>query len=156
MDISPAHEAAVIAACRVPALNARLALLASGGATRASIALYADPAPITPGDPPGAAPIVSMNMTAASGIVDDTNFQILLDTPIEAQVDGADVANGSVPTWARVNMPDGSWWADLTVTVEGAGGEIQLVQTGTDGGGQPEARLFNGAFARIASAVIQG
>lgn len=49
----------------------------------------------------------------------------------------------------------GGWWADCTATVAGGSGEIQLAQTGEEGG-QPVARYYNGAFARITSAIFQG
>ncbi len=159
MDISPQHEAAVIAACRLPALYARLALLAGDPAEpeRAAIAFYGTAYPDPAGAAPGADPIVTLPLTWAAGTVDEVLFQILIVTPLEAQVTGADPDDGTIPQWARVTMPDGTWWADLTVSVEGEGGEIQLVQTGTEGDpAVPVARLFNGAFARIASAVIQG
>lgn len=157
MDISTKHENAVIAACRLPALYARLTLLEQpdpGQPERSEIAFYGTTQP-TPGDPPSASPIVVMSMTAAAGTVDEALFQLLLDTPIEAQVDGADPNDGTIPLWARVSDIAGDWWADLTVTVEGEGGDIELVQTGTEGG-NPVARLFNGAFARLATATVQG
>jgi len=156
MNVSTAHNDAVVAACRIPALNARLALLASADATRSTIAFFDNAQPADADTAEGATAIVTIELTQAAGTVDEGNFQILLDTPIEEQVNGADPVDGSVPTWARIYTPDGSSWADVTVTVEGDGGEIQLVQTGVDGGSNPEARLFNGAFARIASASIQG
>lgn len=155
MDISPQHAAAVIAACRIPALQARLALLQSADETRATLAFYGTAYPDPPGAAPGADPIVTLTLTATAGTLDAGLYQILLTTPLESQVTGADPALGSIPLWARMRTPAGDWWADLTVSVEGADGELQLVQTGTEGG-QPVARLFNGAFARIASAVVQG
>ena len=157
MDISPKHENAVIAACRIPALNARLALLVQptpAEPQRSVVHFYGTTKP-TPGDPPGGDPIVTLTMTAAAGSVNTTTFQLLLTTPLEGQVEGADPSEGTIPLWARVLDVEGDWWADLTVTVEGAGGEIQLVPTGTENG-DPVARLFNGAFARIASAAVQG
>lgn len=43
------------------------------------------------------------------------------------------------------------------MSVEGAGGEIQMVATGTEGDpAEPVVRLFNGAFARLSSAIFQG
>jgi hypothetical protein len=76
-------------------------------------------------------------------------------TPIEAQITGADPSTGTIPLWARITAPDGAWWGDLSVTVEGGGGEVQLVATGEDNG-QPVARLYNGAFCRLESIVVQG
>jgi hypothetical protein len=157
MDISTKHENAVIAACRVPALQARLDLLANVGAPeRSTIAFYGTAKP-DPGDPPGGDPIVTLTMTAGAGTINTDLFQLLLDTPIEAQVDGADPVDGSIPLWARITDFEKDWWADLTVTVEGGDGEIQLVSTGIEGDpAEPVARLFNGAFARIASGTVQG
>ena len=125
MDISTTHQNAVTEACRLPALNARLALIAqpdAQAAERTQIAFYATAYPSPPGSAPGAAPIVTIPMTDTAGVVDDTNKQIVIDTPIEAQVDGADPTNGSVPVWARITTFDGNWWADVTVTAEGGGG----------------------------------
>jgi len=156
MNVSTAHANAVIDACRIPALNARLALLASADVSRSTIAFFDGTQPADADTAEGATAIVTLTMTQAAGVVDEANFKIVLDTPLEEQVANADAVNGSVPTWARIYTPAGAAWADLSVTVEGDGGEIQLVQTGTDGGGNPEARLFNGAYARIASAEIQG
>lgn len=157
MDISTAHENARIAACRIPALEVSLALLDQGAEQDpASIALYGTAKP-TPGDPPGDDPIVEFELTATAGTVDEELFRIQLDVPIEAQVDGADAQNGTIPLWARVYTPDGSWWADVTVSVTGDGGEIQMDATGLEGDpAEPVVRLFNGAFARLSSVVIQG
>jgi hypothetical protein len=158
MDISTKHANAVIAACRIPALNARLALIEqpAPGGLRSKIQFYGTEKP-APGAPPGGDPIVTLTMTAAAGTVDAVLHQIQITTPLEAQVDGADPATGTIPLWARVTDSAGDWWADMTVTVEGGGGEIQLVQTGTEGDPPaPVVRLFNGAFTRISSAVVQG
>lgn len=157
MHISPSHAAAVIAACRIPALHARLAPLAAtpdDPDARATLAFYATSYPAEPGSPPGGEPIVTLTLSARAGVVSESLYQAVLDTPIEAQVTGAG-ASGDIPQWARVYTPGGDWWADLTVSVEGGGGEIQLVPTEEEGG-QPVTRYFNGAFCRLASAVIQG
>ena len=51
----------------------------------------------------------------------------------------------------------GDWWADATVSVEGGTDEVQSAATGTEGDPHVSvARLFNGAYARIASFVIAG
>ncbi|TVR65432.1 MAG: hypothetical protein EA420_03110 [Candidatus Competibacteraceae bacterium] len=157
MDISPKHENAVIAACRISALQARLDLLANVGAPeRSTLAFYGTTKP-DPGDPPGADPIVILTMTEGAGTIDAGLFQLLLATPIGGQVTGADPEEGTIPLWARITDPAGDWWADLTVSVEGGGGDIQLVATGLEGApAAPVARLFNGAVAQIASAVVQG
>lgn len=155
MDISPLHAAAVVAACRLPALQARLDLLASDDSTRAVLAFYATAYPDPPGSAAGGDPLVTLSFSARAGVVDADLYRILIDTPLEAQVTGADPDDGSIPLWARISGPAGDWWADLTVSVEGDGGEIQLVQTGVEGG-SPVVRWYNGAFARVASAAVQG
>lgn len=102
-------------------------------------------------------PIVALPLSAAAGAVDAGLFQIQLDVPVEAQITGADPAAGTIPLWARIADYTGAWWADATVSVVGDGGEIQLDQTGTEGSpAVPVVRLFNGAFARLTSAVFQG
>ena len=154
MDISPAHLAARNTAARNPANQASLDLLASATADRSTLALYATAKP-TPGDPPGGAALVEIDLTAAAGTLDSELFTLALDVPIEGQVTGADPVTGDIPLWGRLAGPLGAWWADVTVTVEGGGGEIELAQTGTEEG-SPVARLFNGAFCRVISAVLQG
>lgn len=160
MDISTAHENARITACRVPALEASLGLLVQDDPMqpeRSMIHLYATTRP-DPGEAAGGDPVVSIPMTAAAGaVLGDPDYRIEIDTPIEAQITGADPSTGSIPTWARITTPAGDWWADVSVTVEGEGGEVQLVQTGTEGDpAVPVARLYNGAFCRLASFVLQG
>ena len=159
MDISPAHEAAVLDAIRIPALEARLALLVqtdTESSARASIAMFGTARP-DPGDPPGDNPIVTINLSATAGTINEASFQLVLVTPIEGQVIGADPDTGSIPQWARIFGPGGDWWADASVTVAGEGGEIQMTPTGQEGDpAQDVIRLFNGAFARLTSAVFQG
>jgi|26BtaG_2_1085354.scaffolds.fasta_scaffold21362_2 hypothetical protein len=159
MDISPAHQTAVEEATRVPALYARLELLRqtdTGSTGRGSIALFGGTRP-SPGGTPASGPLVTMLMTANAGTVDEQLYQIALDAPIEGQNTGADPDAGTIPTWARIYSPAGAWWADVSVSVEGAGGEIQMVATGTEGDpAEPVVRLFNGAFARLSSAIFQG
>lgn len=159
MDISPAHEAARLDSVRIPALEASLALLVQSdpqSQARASVAMYGTTRP-TAGDPPGDAPIVTIELAASAGVIDEQNYQITLVTPIEGQVVGADEANGSIPTWARIFDPAGGWWADASVTVSGEGGEIQMTPTGQEGDPPEDViRLFNGAFARLTSAIFQG
>lgn len=157
MDLSPEHLAARLEAARVPALAASLALLQQTDpqpADRACIELYGTARPAA-GDPPGGTPIVVMTLTASAGSVDEAAIELQLATPIAGQITGADPATGTIPLWARIKTPGGGWWSDASVTVEGEGGEIQMPQTGTEGG-QPVARLFNGATARLSSAVFGG
>ncbi len=159
MDISPAHQTAVEEATRVPALHARLSLLQQANdqsTDRGGIALFGGARP-APGEAPGSGPIVTMLMTANAGTVDEQLVQLALDAPLEGQNTGADPDTGTIPTWARIYTPAGAWWADVSVSVEGNGGEIQMVATGTEGDPEtPVVRLFNGAFARLTSAVFQG
>ncbi|MBB5322341.1 hypothetical protein [Marinobacter oulmenensis] len=159
MDISPAHQTAVEEATRVPALHARLALLQQTdeqSTDRASIAIFGGTRP-SPGGTPASGPIVTMLMTANAGAVDEQLYQLALDAPLEGQNTGAAPDTGTIPAWARIYNPAGGWWADVSVSVEGDGGEIQMVATGTEGDpAEPVVRLFNGAFARLTSALFQG
>lgn len=158
MDISTEHADARYTACRIPALEASLALLVADpeAPERSQIHLYGTARP-APGGDPGGTPIVSIPMTAAAGVVDTDLYQLQIATPIEAQITGADASTGTIPLWARITTPSGDWWADLSVSVEGGGGEVQLVATGEEGDpAVPVARLYNGAFCRISNAVLQG
>ncbi len=157
MDISPAHEAARTEAARLPALYASLDLLVQtdpGQTERAVIELYGTTRP-APGAAAGGSPVVTLEMTASAGTIDDTLIELSLDTPISAQITGADPSTGTIPTWARIKDVTGAWWADVSVTVEGGGGEIEMPQTGTENG-DPVARLFNGATALLSSAIFRG
>jgi len=157
MDISPAHEAARTEAARLPALNASLDLLVQpdpGQPERAIIELYGTTRPAA-GDPPGGSPIVTIELEASAGTIDEPLIELALATPISAQITGADPATGTIPTWARIKTPAGDWWADASVTVEGEGGELGMPQTGTENG-SPVARLFNGATALLSTAVFKG
>lgn len=164
MNQSPAHTSAVYEAVRAPAMQARLALLVQGAAANPSrIDLYADPQPATPGDAVVAPALVSIELSAAAGtVVDETienvrGVRLVLDTPIEGQVTGADPTTGSVPTWGRIVGPTGAWWADVTVSVVGGAGEIQIDATTQEGEPPaPVARLFQGAFTRITAFDIAG
>lgn len=159
MDISPAHAAAVLEAIRVPALEARLALLNQDdpeSTLRASIDMYATTRPVA-GEAPGGAAVVSIKLASTAGTVDGRIYQLSLSVPVEGQVSGADPTEGSIPLWARIYGPDDSWWADASVSVAGSGGEIQMAPTGQEGDPLEDvARLYNGAFARLTSAVFQG
>jgi len=163
MEQSTAHTAAVAEAVRAPALQARLDMLAQGEATDpAQIDLY-DGTPPDPGDTPAGVLLVSIALTSTVGTVIDEvvetvrSVRLELDAPIEGQVADADPATGSIPTWGRILTPAGDWWADITVSVEGGDGELQLAATGTEGEpAAPVARLFNGAYSRVSSFVIEG
>ena len=163
MDQSTAHTAAVAEAIRAPALQARLDMLAQGeAADHAQIDLYDGTQP-DPGDTPTGDLLVSIALTATAGtVVDETvetvrSVRLELDAPIEGQVTGADPATGSIPTWGRILTPAGDWWADITVSVDDGDGELQLAATGAEGEPPvPVARLFNGAYARVSSFVIEG
>jgi hypothetical protein len=144
MDLSTKHSDARIEAARVPALTASLALL-TADPNPAQIEIYGTARP-TPGDPPGGAPLVIIQMISPAGVVDDQDIEIDLVVPIEGQVTGADPDDGTVAVWARVVDGAGDWWADLSVSDEAGAGEIKLMQT----------LLFNGAWARIISAVVGG
>lgn len=157
MDISPAHESARTEAARLPALYASLALLQQTDPQETAVAtieIYGTPRPPA-GDPAGGAPIVAIELTRGAGTIDDTLIELSLDTPISAQITGADPSTGTIPVWARISDPGGGWWSDVSVTVEGGGGELEMPQTGTENG-SPVARLFNGATALISSAVFRG
>lgn len=154
MDISPAHEAARVEASRLPALYASLELLkAAPEDPAATLDIYGTARPAA-GDPPGGTPIVTMELISTGGTIDDDLIELRLATPISAQITGADATLGTIPVWARINGP-GGWWSDVSVTVDGGGGEIEMPQTGVEGG-NPVARLFNGATALISSAVFRG
>lgn len=164
MDISTAHQTARNEASRVPAQHASLALLVQADAQlpeRSMIHIYGGIRP-TAGEPAGDPldpdpPVVSVELTASAGTVNEETAQIILTTPIEGQITGADPVDGTIPTWGRIVTPAGDWWADASVSVTGAGGEIQIDMTGTEGDpAEPVARLFNGAFIRVSSAVFGG
>ena len=144
MDRSPKHSDARLEAQRIPALNASLALLIED-TQRATIALYGTAKP-TPGDPPGADPVVVFTLSAAAGTVDTGLKQVRLTVPIEAQVAGAAESTGTEVLWGRIFDGAGDWWGDATVSDESGSGEIKL-QTTT---------LYNGAFCRLTSGIFQG
>ncbi len=146
MDLSTKHSDARIAACRIPALNASLALLELQNPDPAQIDFYTDPVPTTPGDTPTGDLVVTIPLGASAGSVDTDLFQIQLTVPIEAQITGANPATGSTVTWARILDGDGDWFADVSVSDEAGSGEIKLQTT----------LLYNGAYCRITSAVFQG
>ncbi|WP_148040285.1 hypothetical protein [Marichromatium sp. AB31] len=145
MELSPSHLATREAACRLPALHASLALLVESS-QRATLGLYGDPPPASPGDPPAEPPVVVLTLTAAAGQVDEGAHWIVLDVPLEGQIDGADPAVGTSVTWARITDGAGQWWADATVSDEAGAGEIRLIDT----------LLYNGAFCRLTSAILEG
>lgn len=145
MILSTAHTAARAAAVRLPALAASLALLASSDATRASITFYGGTPPADGAAPAGDA-LATAQLTARAGVVDAEAFAIVLDTPIEAQVTGADPATGTATTWARILTPAGAWWADVSVSDGAGSGEIKL----------SSVLLMQGGFVRVTSAAFGG
>lgn len=146
MDISTAHAAAREEAARIPALQASLDLLA-GPPGPASIAIFSSPRP-APGEAPSAAALVTIPLAAGAGTIDAQSAQIVLATPIEAQI-AADGAGN----WARIYDGAGAWWGDASVSNTAGTGEIKLDDGETVAG---DAQLAAGAFARLVSAVLQG
>ena len=144
MDLSAKHAAARLAAQRLPALHASLALL-TRSSQAATIALYGTPRPV-PGDPPGGAALATLALATAAGGVDEERFQIVLETPIEGRVSGADPATGTEALWARVTDGAGDWWGDGSVSESGGAGELQFDTT----------RLLQGATVRLISGLFQG
>ena len=147
--IPAAHTAAVQQACRIPALNARLAILTTP-ASPPYIEFYADPIPNpwdsgVPDDP-APTPIVTIPMAGAVGTVDEALFQIQFVVPIEGQVDGAAPETGTTVTWAAIYDGDGVVWGYGTVTDEAGSGDFKLF----------DVLLYNGAFTRLTSATVQG
>lgn len=144
MDLSTAHEAARLEACRLPALQASLALLVED-TRRAAVAFYGTVRP-APGADPGGAAVVTVQLDASPGSINTTLKQIELTVPVEGQVTGADPTTGTEVLWARITDGTGSWWADCSVSDQAGGGEFKLAST----------TLQNGAFLRVSSAVFQG
>ncbi|MDT3672847.1 MAG: hypothetical protein ROZ37_21220 [Aromatoleum sp.] len=146
MDISTAHADARDEAARIPALQASLDLLAAPPGP-GTIAIYAAPRP-APGAAPGAAALVTIPLAAGAGTIDPPTAQIVLATPIEAQIDADGAGN-----WARIYDGAGAWWADASVSNTAGTGEIKLDDGESVAG---DAQLAAGAFARLVSAVLQG
>lgn len=149
MDLSPTHIAAREAACRLPALAASLALLEVENPSRAHIDFYGTTRPAAGGDP-GGSPVVSVNVAATAGSVNDSEFQIELTVPIEDTITGAE-PSGTTLTWARIVDGNGDWWADLSVCEpppegEAPTGEIVVATL----------LALNGAAIRVSSAVFPG
>lgn len=147
MDISPTHEAARLAACRIPALNASLALLDANNPDAAHLDLYPAPRP-DPGETPAGSLVVSIPVSATAGTVDSEIFEMSLTAPIEGLITGADPATGTTVTWGRWIDGNGDWFADVSVSDSEpeSTGEVKL----------QSVLLFNGAYARLTSAVFAG
>lgn len=145
MDLSTKLTDARAAACRIPALNATLALLELQNPDPAQIDFYTTPRPAAGGTPTGDL-VVTIPLSASAGSVNTGLFQVQLTVPIEAQITGADPVNGSTVIWARVLDGDGDWFADASVSDEAGSGEIKLQTT----------LLYNGAYCRLTSAIFQG
>ena len=161
MDQSQEHTSAVYEAVRVPAMEARLQMLMQGShEIPSSIEIYGCTRPV-PGEAPEEPPIVSIDLREEAGAVEDEiensvrKVRLRITTPIEKRVQDIGDPEGAEPSWARIKTPTGDWWADISVSVEGEGGELQLEQTGTENG-QPIAKLFDNSFARISNFVIEG
>jgi hypothetical protein len=91
--------------------------------------------------------VVTVNLTATAGVVNgDPDWNLELDTPVEALITGADPSTGTAVTWARIYDGTGAWWADVTVSEVGLGGEIEIAET----------TLYNGATCRLVSGVTSG
>lgn len=133
MNLSAAHQAARVAAARLPALGASFALLDSGAGQARIDILDADD-------------VVLASVPIANGVgsIDEPGYRIVLTVPIEGQITTA-----GTPTHAAVYTNTGALWADgLTVSDDApeSTGDIKLAST----------TLHAGAFVRIASAVFQG
>lgn len=145
ITISSAHAAAALEACRVPALQARLALLVSSDATRSKITFYGGTMPANCGET-GETALAAAQLSQRAGVVDTDAVTLVLDTPVEGQVVGAEPTNGTNATWARITAPDGSVWADMDVGDEASGAAVKMAST----------LLLQGAFVRVASVVVEG
>ncbi len=147
MDISPTHQAAREAACRLPALNASLGLLDANNPDPAHLDLYPAPRP-DPGETPAEALVVSIPVSATAGTVDEGAFEINMTAPIEGLVTGADPATGTTVTWGRWIDGNGDWFADVSVSDSEpeSTGEVKL----------QSVLLLNGAYARLTSATFAG
>lgn len=131
MNLSTPHAAARDAAARLPALQASFDLLDTGaGQARIDILDALDTV------------LVSIPIADGVGTLDAQAYQIILTTPIEAQIAVADT-----PDHAVIYDNTGAVWADgVTVSDELGSGEIKLASMS----------LQAGAFCRLTSAVFQG
>lgn len=134
MILSPAHEAARVAAARLPALQASFARLTDTPGP-ATIEIYDD------ADPGAGDVLVVIEMASGVGNIDEGQLRINLTAPIEGQI----VKTGDALS-ARIFDGAGDWWADATVSDTVGDGEIKLQDTA----------LVVGAIARITSAHFQG
>ena len=158
MDISPSHEQVVLDAIRIPALHARLSLLTGTVEERALIRIYGTTKP-APGEDPGGAHLVEILLSEGAGAVDEEEGELVVDVPREGQITGADPATGTIPLWGRVwgPGPTPAWWADVTVGVTGSGADVEMAATTEEGEpAEPVARMYQGAFTRILSFVVEG
>jgi hypothetical protein len=145
MDISTKHDDARIAASRIPALNASLALLEAADPDPAHLDLYGGTRP-DPGEATLEDLVVSIEVAATAGEVDEELYQLQVTVPLEAQITGADAETGTTVTWGRWIDGEGDWFADVSVSDEEGSGEVKLQTT----------LLYNGAFCRLTSAIFQG
>lgn len=145
MDISTKHSDARTAAVRIPALTASLALLNLENPDPAHIDFYSAPRP-DPGATPTGDLVVSIDLAATAGSIDEGLYQLQWTVPLDGQITGADAGTGTEVTWARIVDGDGDWFADVSVSDTAGAGEIKLVTT----------LLYNGAYCRLTSGVFQG
>ena len=144
VDLSAEHIEERRNAARNPANQTTLSVLSGG-----SVSLYEVADPLETDHP-----IVTIQLKDPPATLDETNYRIVLNTPLLERVENAS-ENGSAPVMARFTRSNGGKIMDVTVSVEGAGGEIQMEQTEEENG-QPVARLRNGEWARIIGFTFQG
>lgn len=131
MIISPSHLAARLAAARLPALHASLALLDSSYG-RAKIEILNA----------GGAVLATAWLQDDAGVINAEAAQIELNVPIEGAIGTA-----GTPVSARILDATGALWAEeITVSATGGGAGIELASL----------VMGVGNFVRITSAIIQG
>ncbi len=156
--LSNDHAEERLQACRLPAMQATLDRLTGAGEVVSTIVLYDNETPTAP----AAVALVSIPLTAAVGTINVYNtdpqnptITLVVTAPREALVTGADPSTGTGPLGATVFDPAGVRVMDLTVSLTGAGGEVQM-EPNVEEGGLPVVRLFNGSLARLTSISFGG
>ncbi len=131
MQLTTKHHDARIAAARLPALQASLALL-NLSSKAGQIALYDSSNTL----------LVSVPLDATTpGTIDNGLITLTLTTPLEAQA----ITDGTAD-YALITDGVNDDWAQATVSTTGGAGEIQL----------PSLAITAGSIVRITSAVLQG